>query len=435
MKLPISITVLIGILVLACSSAAPAPAEPTPNIDATVEARVAQERAVDATVEARAKELVAEQPTATPYPTYTPVPTATPPPVPTATPTPVPTPTPAPTPTSVPTPTPVPAPTAVPTPTPTPTPTLRPTPTPRLQPELPPEGVIAFFSNRDDLGQVHKGLIYAMNADGSNLRFLSSAQGRSYLGESWLDFSPDGYRIVYSYVTANAEIYSNTIDGGEEVRLTNHWLSDESPSFSADGTKIVFTSSRAGSGPGQDGNDDIYVMSIDGDDLMNLTENPSNDSSPHWSPKGDKIAFVSYRPTSDNLTGDSEIFVMNSDGSNVQQLTFNDVDDSSPKWSQDAQKIAFISERRSDLSRNRIEILSMETLNVEPFPSIRNVNHFDWSPDGLYFVVSSDGEDYEDGSLLYVIHIESKQRTRFFEDDNLTLPIRYVRPAWGRHYQ
>ena len=50
MKLQVVLAVLIGILVFACSTAAPA--EPTPNIDATVEAR--------------AKELVAAQTTPTP---------------------------------------------------------------------------------------------------------------------------------------------------------------------------------------------------------------------------------------------------------------------------------------------------------------------------------------------------------------------------------
>ena len=53
MKVPVVLAVLIGTLVLACSTAAPTPAEPTPNIDATVEAKVAQERAVDATVQAK----------------------------------------------------------------------------------------------------------------------------------------------------------------------------------------------------------------------------------------------------------------------------------------------------------------------------------------------------------------------------------------------
>ena len=121
-KLPVVLAVLVGTLLLACSTAAPAPVEPTPNIDATVEARVAQERAVDATVEARLKEERASQPISIPSPantqsakpTYTPNPTYTPEPAPTARPTIVPTAT------SVPTPTPRPLPTATPVPTPIP---------------------------------------------------------------------------------------------------------------------------------------------------------------------------------------------------------------------------------------------------------------------------------------------------------------------------
>jgi DNA-binding beta-propeller fold protein YncE len=120
MKLTVVLAVLIGILVLACSSTGPAPAEPTPNIDATVEARVAQERAVDATVEARLKEERASQATSIPSPTNTqaPIPTYTPNPTYTPYPTPTNTPTLVPIATSVPTPTPSPIPTAAPTPEP-----------------------------------------------------------------------------------------------------------------------------------------------------------------------------------------------------------------------------------------------------------------------------------------------------------------------------
>ena len=53
MKLRVVLAVLTGTLVLACSTAAPAPAESTPNIDATVEARLSQERAVGATVQVK----------------------------------------------------------------------------------------------------------------------------------------------------------------------------------------------------------------------------------------------------------------------------------------------------------------------------------------------------------------------------------------------
>ena len=53
MRLTVVLAVLVGSLILACSTAAPAPVEPTPNIDATVEAKLAQERAVDATAQAK----------------------------------------------------------------------------------------------------------------------------------------------------------------------------------------------------------------------------------------------------------------------------------------------------------------------------------------------------------------------------------------------
>ena len=54
MNLTVPLAVLIGTLVLACSTTVPAPADATPNIDSTVEARVAQEQAVDATVQPEA---------------------------------------------------------------------------------------------------------------------------------------------------------------------------------------------------------------------------------------------------------------------------------------------------------------------------------------------------------------------------------------------
>jgi tetratricopeptide (TPR) repeat protein len=76
---------IVVLMVLACT-ATPATLAPTPNIDATIEARFAQERGVEATVEAKANELVADQPTPTPTRTPTPIPTLTATPRPTPTP-------------------------------------------------------------------------------------------------------------------------------------------------------------------------------------------------------------------------------------------------------------------------------------------------------------------------------------------------------------
>jgi len=73
------LAVLTGITLLVAAigcSTTPVEVAPTPNIDATVEARVAQELAaqpkpnIDATVEARLVQKLAAQPTAIPYPTF-----------------------------------------------------------------------------------------------------------------------------------------------------------------------------------------------------------------------------------------------------------------------------------------------------------------------------------------------------------------------------
>ena len=79
MKLPVVLAVLTGTFVLACSTVTPVPTEPIPNIDATVEARVAQERATmestvsqeRATVLPTLRALIEIEPKVRPTPTLT----------------------------------------------------------------------------------------------------------------------------------------------------------------------------------------------------------------------------------------------------------------------------------------------------------------------------------------------------------------------------
>ena len=72
--------------------------------------------------------------------------------------------------------------------------------------------------------------------------------------------------------------------------------------------KIVFTSAKSG-------NEDIFTMNIDGTDLIQLTDNPSNDMYPQVSPDGKKILYTS------DINGTWQIMIMNSDGSEKKQLT------------------------------------------------------------------------------------------------------------------
>ena len=66
-------------------------------------------------------------------------------------------------------------------------------------------------------------------------------------------------------------------DGSGQRRLTNNLAPNMYSSWSPDGKKITFGSTR-------DGNQEIYVMNADGSEQKNLTNNPANDYSPSWSP-------------------------------------------------------------------------------------------------------------------------------------------------------
>jgi tricorn protease-like protein len=188
--------------------------------------------------------------------------------------------------------------------------------------------------------------IWRMGVDGSNPVQLTTADG-VFLDARW---SPDGGKIVYSFRTVGGvdtdfEIWVMNSDGSASVQLTdNDGPSDTSPTWSPDGTKIAFVTTR-------DGNREIYAMSPDGTNPTRLTHDFADDQNPDWSHDGSMIAFASNRgPDID------EIWVMNADGSNALQLTTGLSVESGvepyPTWSPDGSRIAFSAELEDNISMN-----------------------------------------------------------------------------------
>ncbi|MBW3604837.1 MAG: hypothetical protein KY460_08000, partial [Actinobacteria bacterium] len=94
---------------------------------------------------------------------------------------------------------------------------------------------------------------------------------------------------------------------------------------STDGTTIAFQSNRSG-------NLDIWVVSVDGGEPVNVAQSPAADENPVWSPDGTRIAFASSRD------GNREIYVMDADGSDQRRVTANDRADRHPDWSPDGSR-------------------------------------------------------------------------------------------------
>ena len=76
----------------------------------------------------------------------------------------------------------------------------------------------------------------------------------------------------------------------------------------------------------REGNLEIYTLDLENDALTNLTQSPSNEGDPAWSPDGSKIVFTSDRD------GNIEIYVMDADGANPRRLTNHPADDIHPHW-------------------------------------------------------------------------------------------------------
>lgn len=176
---------------------------------------------------------------------------------------------------------------------------------------------------------------------GSHIRRLTTPpRTRSlHMSAHHPSWSPDGTRLVFvreivseeTETGGSVDLYIVRADGRGLDRLTRlRDLAPADPSWSPDGRWIAFT------GWGPDGAA-IYRVASDGSRLGRLTEDSRvPDYEPAWSPDGRRIAYVSF-----TAGANEDLFVMNADGSRPRRLTAGPSYDSAPAWSPDGRRIAF----------------------------------------------------------------------------------------------
>jgi TolB protein len=193
---------------------------------------------------------------------------------------------------------------------------------------------------------------------------------------SW---SPDGSKLVFqSNRTGDFHLYLMNPDG-TGVRDVTPTLKDcRNPSFSPDGSKLVFYS-------GASGNDEIFVMNADGTGVRNLTNNPASDIHPHWSPDGKTIVFNSLRDDHDAY----DVYRMNADGSGVTRLTATREDETCVQFSQDGKRVVFL--RGFGDGNDDIMIAGPDLKDAVNLSDTPNANEGwpSWSPDGTRVLFSS----------------------------------------------
>jgi len=193
-------------------------------------------------------------------------------------------------------------------------------------------------------------------------------------------WSPDGSLIAFSSVReAEPDVWVMTADGSDQHQVTDDPGSDWAPAWSPDGTSIVFNSNRSGTF-------DLYRIDSDGANPTPLTSGPADDYEPDWSPDGNRIAFTS------NRDGDFRIWLVDADGGEPTGLETGEGAAYMPSWSPDGSMIAFTSNRTGDF-----EVFVVASSGGEPRNVSLNPGADDgwaspaWAPDGSSILYPSEG--------------------------------------------
>jgi Tol biopolymer transport system component len=233
-------------------------------------------------------------------------------------------------------------------------------------PAFSPDGKqIAFESNRS--GNFD---IYTMNIDATSLKRLTF--DTSFDGTpAW---SPDGKSITFASERDNdPEIYIMNADGSDQKRLTNAKGDDSHPKFSPDGKRIIFCSARSTPDLTVDWSHqwiEIFSMNINGNDIHQISHFKTVSTFPSYSPDGTKIVFRmvidenGFNWDLTNTKRNSEIFVMNSDGSNPMNISNNAGFDGWPVWASDSKKILFASNRNGPANTSEIFMIDEDGKNL-----------------------------------------------------------------------
>jgi Tol biopolymer transport system component len=184
--------------------------------------------------------------------------------------------------------------------------------------------LVAFTAKRPVVGEVASKDIYVVpTSGGESVSFLRLTTDPAT--DDQANWSPDGSLIVFmSDRNGDPDLWlMNSADGTNQHAVRAHARTAEQwPCFNPqNANQVAFQA-----GPPNGRTTNLFVLDLTTSAVTQITDSPYRNECPSWSPDGTRILFHS------NRSGDFDIWSMAPDGTGLTQLTQDSHSDGYPVW-------------------------------------------------------------------------------------------------------
>lgn len=268
--------------------------------------------------------------------------------------------------------------------------------------------------NHDNINDIN-----SVNSDGNKFVILTLNRITTNLGTDWMpSWSPDGSKIVYvsspkiieSFGDNTQDIYTISATGGTPTKITTYnGVDGYKPKYSPDGNDILYATTMNSQGLG------LWTIDEDGGKPTKIYDSFANDVWASWSPDGTQIVFYTEE------TKPTRLDIISANGNGLRTLP-NPYEYYCPHWSPNGSTIITHSSRTGNHDLFEIAVADGSATQLTNTSWAEHLAEF--SPDGRWIAF---GSDRTGKAGLWVMSASGGEQILLVDD----LGLGELHPSWS----